>query len=47
MMDSKALEKLGLTEKDFQPKEQPQEERIEDLEKALLILMGGENDAET
>ena len=43
-MDEKALEMLGLTEQDFQPKEQSQEQRVEELEKAMDILLRGETE---
>ena len=42
MMDSKALEILGLTEKDFKPPEVPQEQRVEELERAMVVLLGGD-----
>ena len=43
-MDEKALELLGLTEKDFNPAEVPQEKRVEELEKAMDILLRGETE---
>ena len=43
-MDEKALELLGLTEKDFKPAEVPQEKRVEELEKAMVVLLGGDTE---
>ena len=43
-MDEKALELLGLTEQDFKPKEQSQEQRVEELEKAMVVLLGGDTE---
>ena len=43
-MDEKALEMLGLTEQDFRPKEQSQEQRVEELEKAMDILLRGDTE---
>ena len=43
-MDEKALELLGLTEQDFRPKEQSQAQRVEELEKAMDILLRGETE---
>ena len=43
-MDEKALEMLGLTEQDFKPAEVPQEKRVEELEKAMDILLRGETE---
>ena len=43
-MDEKALEMLRLTEQDFKPKEQSQEQRVEELEKAMDILLRGDTE---
>ena len=43
-MDERALELLGLTEQDFKPAEVPQEKRVEELEKAMDILLRGDTE---
>lgn len=44
MIDEKALELLGLNEQDFKPKEQSQEQRMTEMEKAMVALLGGDTE---